>query len=507
MLPLKTMRRYRPSFSEFAELAQRSKVVPVFREVVADWLTPVTVAHHFKDATYLLESVVGGERWGRYSFIGLQPEYIVRGGGDRFERQGGPRAGVESGVDPWQRLREELRGWEASVPALPGLPRFWGGAVGYLAYDVVQRFEPSVGGAARAPGIDEFCWAIGGPLLAFDNLRQTLACVVPVRVEGAGDLRSLYDRAVEQVEKHLQEALAIRSAAPSFEPPDRALKAKVDVPESSFAPGAFEAAVRKAQEYIKAGDIFQVVLSQRFRQERRGLDAFALYRAMRVVNPSPYMYLLRLPGVEIVGASPETLVRLEEGVVHVRPIAGTRPRGGSEAEDQALAADLMADAKEVAEHVMLVDLGRNDVGRISEAGSVRISEAMIVERYSHVMHIVSNVLGRLAKGCDAFDVLRATFPAGTLSGAPKVRAMQIIAELEPTPRGIYGGAVGYIGFDGNLDAAIAIRTAVLQGDDIWLQAGAGIVEASRPEVEYEETLNKAKAALVALELARTISSE
>ena len=330
-------------------------------------------------------------------------------------------------------------------------------------------------------------------MLIFDNVRGTLRVVVPARADG--DSRAAYVRATDRIEATLA-ALDHPILPRRLHPPSPSRE--LELPTSSFDRPGFCAAVEQAKEHIRDGDIFQVVLSQRFRVPLGDTDVFDVYRAMRIINPSPYMYFLRMPDRLVAGASPETLVRLEDEQVHVRPIAGTRHRGRAEEEDREIAEELLADPKERAEHVMLVDLGRNDVGRISQPGTVSVTDRMIIERYSHVMHIVSNVVGDLAPGRDALDVLRATFPAGTLSGAPKVGAMQIIEDLEPERRGVYGGAVGYIGFDGNMDVAIAIRTIVAHKDEMWLQAGAGIVEASDPEKEYEETVNKARAGLVAV---------
>lgn len=487
------MSEYFPSSDEFERLSRCATVVPVYREVIADRLTPVlahaTLGH---DAgTFLLESVVGGEKWARYSFVGLAPELIVRGVADRFEKIVDGKIDQELGVDPWLCLRETLAEWKP--PEVDWLPRFWGGAVGYVSYDAVRTFEPSVGDALRRDDDWEFCFAVGGPVLIFDNVRGTLRVVVPVRV--GSDAKGSYARATERIDQTLA-ALDTPTLPRRLHPP--VPSAECELPESSFDRAGFCAAVEKAKQYIRAGDIFQVVLSQRFRLPLAGTDVFDVYRAMRIVNPSPYMYFVRMPDLIVAGASPETLVRLEDGHVYVRPLAGTRHRGRTDEEDLAIEQELLADPKERAEHVMLVDLGRNDVGRISRPGSVTVTDRMIVERYSHVMHIVSNVVGDLAPGRDALDVLRATFPAGTLSGAPKVRAMQIIEELEPERRGVYGGAVGYIGFDGNMDVAIAIRTIVACEDEMWLQAGAGIVEASDPDKEYEETVNKARAGLVAV---------
>ncbi len=487
------MSDYCPSADEFERLSEGVTVVPVYREVIADRLTPV-LAHATlgQDAgSYLLESVVGGEKWARYSFVGFAPEVIVRGVGDRFERVVDGKVERELGVDPWERLRETLAEWKP--PEVDWLPRFWGGAVGYVSYDAVRTFEPTVGAALGRDDDWEFCFAVGGTVLIFDNVRGTLRVVVPARVDGAGS--DAYARATERIEQALV-ALDHPTLPRRLHPPDS--RGEIELPASSFDRPGFCAAVEQAKEHIRAGDIFQVVLSQRFRVPLGDTDVFDVYRAMRIINPSPYMYFLRLPDRIVAGASPETLVRLEEGQAYVRPLAGTRPRGRTEEEDLAIEQELLADPKECAEHVMLVDLGRNDVGRISKTGTVSVTDRMLVERYSHVMHIVSNVVGDLAPGRDALDVLRATFPAGTLSGAPKVRAMQIIDDLEPERRGVYGGAVGYIGFDGNMDVAIAIRTIVAHKDEMWLQAGAGIVEASDPDKEYEETLNKARAGLVAV---------
>ncbi len=451
-----------------------------------------------RPGSFLLESVSGGETWARYSFVGCDPFMLVRGAGDRYERVMGNDLDVLTGVDPFEMLREDLAKYRP--PSLYWLPRFWGGAVGYVSYDAVRRFEPTVAPPLPlTPGQFELSFAIGGTLIIFDNQRQLVRVVVLCAVAEGVDRRRAFNDALTRLEE-IEARLAKAPRLPHLEPPDAA--AHTPLPASSFDEASFCAAVEKAQEHIRAGDIFQLVLSQRFRVPAAGIDPLDVYRAMRVLNPSPYMYFLRFPEVTIAGASPETLVRLEDGVAQVRPIAGTRPRGATPEEDDAIAEELLADPKERAEHVMLVDLGRNDIGRISEGGTVRITDEMVVERYSHVMHIVSNVAGQLAPGRDALDVLRATFPAGTLSGAPKVRAMQIIEALEPEPRGIYGGAVGYLGFDGNMDVAIAIRTVVEKGGDLILQAGAGIVEASDPKSEFDETVNKARAGLLAIAAAR-----
>jgi anthranilate synthase component 1 len=496
-----------PDRAEFTALADAgATVIPVQREVVADALTPVVARELLAKAfagepTFLLESVIGGEKWARYSFVGVGAEERVRGGGSRFEiqRRGEGLPTLETEVDPYERLREVLAEWvppPAEKLAPLKLPRFWGGAVGFLAYDAVRRFEPTVG---EPPGDeeDELAFGLGATLLIFDGLRQTLRVVVPARIRDGAD--EAYDRAAARIDAVVQ-ALEQPVRLDRIPMPSKDIRG--ELPPSSFTREAFEAAVETCKEHIRAGDIFQVVLSQRFELDASDLDPFALYRAMRVVNPSPYMFFVELPGVSVSGASPETLVRVEDGVATVRPIAGTRRRGESDAEDEERAADLLADPKERAEHVMLVDLGRNDLGRISKPGTVTLTDQMIVERFSHVIHLTSNVTGEIADGMDALDVLRATFPAGTLSGAPKVRAMQIIDELEPVRRGLYGGAVGYLGFDGNADLAIAIRTATIKDGKLALQSGAGIVEASDPAKEFDETVNKARAGLVAIEAAR-----
>jgi anthranilate synthase component 1 len=487
-----------PSFEEFSALAQGATVVPVTREILADALTPVMVWSTIggEAGSFLLESVEHGEKWGRFSFVGCRPSMIVRGRPGRVEidERGATRA-IDV-ADPWPALRDILAEWRPPEQALARLPRFWGGAVGYVAYDAVRTFEPSVG-ERRADAWD-FSFAIGGLLLAFDDLKQTVLGVSLRRIGQGSDLRADYDAACAELEE-LADELS-RPRVPRLLSPPKV--ANAPLPESSFGERGYCEAVLRAKEHIRAGDIFQVVLSQRFTIPARGVDLFDVYRMLRAINPSPYMYFLTMPEVRIAGASPETLVRVEGRRAEVRPIAGTRRRGASAEEDARIAQELLADPKERAEHVMLVDLGRNDLGRISEPGTVRVTERMIVERYSHVMHLVSNVEGELADGCDAIDVLRATFPAGTLSGAPKVRAMQIIDELEPEARGVYGGAIGYLSFTGNLDAAIAIRTVIETAGEIRVQAGAGIVEASDPRAEHEECLNKARAALGAIEAAR-----
>ena len=494
-----------PSFEEFVALRRTASVVPVTREVLADTLTPVGVhaALGAGEGSYLLESVVGGEKWGRFSFVGFEPDVRVRGRGDTFEvRRGSLSFGhveLRRGVDPWACLREMMARFRP--PEMPWLPRFWGGAVGYVAYDAVRAFEPAAARRedARPASEWDFSFSIGGPLVVFDDPRQTARVVIPVHSDVTDD-RAVYDDALARIDAvlvRMQRSVALRAMSPPGSPRHDAA-----LPPSQFARRDFEEAVVRAQEHIRAGDIFQLVLSQRFVVPSTGIDPFDVYRAMRAINPSPYMFFLRFAECRIAGASPETLVRLEAGTAEVRPIAGTRRRGGTDEADARAAGELLADPKERAEHVMLVDLGRNDLGRVCTPGSVKLTETMVVERYSHVMHMTSNVRGTLAPPRDALDLLAATFPAGTLTGAPKVRAMQLIEALEPGPRGLYGGAVGYLGWGGNLDVAIAIRTVVEQDGEFRVQAGAGIVDASEPAAEYEETVNKARAALAAIEAAR-----
>jgi len=484
-------------FSDFLTLAEDANVVPVRRTLLADGVTPVTALATLGEGpgSFLLESVTGGERWGRYSFVGFDPILRVRGKGATYERIDASGVQRSDDVDPFERLRQEMARYRPAE--VEGLPRFWGGAVGYVAYDAARRFEPKLG-EAGASNLPEFSFGIGGTVLIFDDRDKTLSVVVPSVVDG--DPRAAYDRAQQRIEAAVT-ALASPAQLSLLAPPDASRH--VELPPSSFDEGSYVEAVEHIKEHIRAGDIFQAVLAQRFLLDATGVSLLDVYRSMRALNPSPYMYFLRMEEACVAGASPETMVRVEDGRAELRPIAGTRPRGATPEEDEALERELLADPKERAEHVMLVDLGRNDIGRIARAGSVRIVERMRVERYSHVMHLVSDVVGDVAPGLDALDVLRATFPAGTLSGAPKLRAMQILDQLEPCARGIYGGAVGYLGFDGNLDLAIAIRTVVESDGKLELSAGAGIVEASDPHAEYRETLHKARAALVAVEAGRS----
>ncbi|GAB4559146.1 MAG: anthranilate synthase component I [Haliangiales bacterium] len=503
-----------PSRDAFLAAATRGNLIPVYRELVADSDTPVSAYAKLNQPDYgfILESVVGGENWASYSFIGGAPRAVLRCRDQRAELtwyEDGVAGETErwDAADPSAALAEVMGRF--TPVSMPGLPRFWGGAVGWMGYDLVRAFERLP--EQTAPGLDlpPLCVALTDTLVIFDNLRQTIKVVSAAHVPDPSQAGAVYDRAVARVDA-LADRLRSGSAAlrPLLPPPaDEDGSARLrwggeQEPRSTFPRPAFMAAVERVRDYILAGDIFQAVLSQRLEIDRGGLDLFDVYRALRVINPSPYMFHLAFPDACVTGASPETLVRCADGRVEVRPIAGTRPRGRDADEDERLARELLADPKECAEHLMLVDLGRNDVGRVVEIGSVDVSEFMKVERYSHVMHLVSHVRGQLAAGLHWHDVLRAAFPAGTLSGAPKIRAMEIIEELEPHRRGIYGGAVGYVSYSGNLDVAIAIRTLVSQGESIYVQAGGGIVHDSDPAAEYEETLNKARVILRAVALAR-----
>ena len=484
------------SFDEFKALAARGTFVPVCKEIMADLLTPVSAflkTAGQADYAFLLESVEGGEHLGRYSFLGKDPFLVLRAGRDgrATVEQAGVTAALDEPLVP--ALRRLMAGFTS--PTVAGLPRFTGGAVGFLGYDATPWFEtvPLAGGAAPDEGEPAAGFMLFDTVLAFDHVRHRILLISNARVRPDDDLESLYQFACAKIaflEGELHASVSEPRPRPGAAPAVR----------SNVTREAFESAVRKGQEYIAAGDVYQVVLSQRFEAEVEA-EPFTVYRALRHVNPSPYMFYVRMGPRAIVGASPEMLVRVENGRVQTHPIAGTRPRGRDEAEDVRLADELKADEKERAEHVMLVDLGRNDVGRVSEYGSVRVPQFMGLERYSHVMHLVSVVEGKLAADCDRLDALVSCFPAGTVSGAPKIRAMEIIAELEPDRRGLYAGAVGYLDFAGNLDFCIAIRTIVMNGARASIQAGAGIVIDSNPAAEFEETRSKAGALLRALDLA------
>ena len=520
---------YHPTREGFKALTEHGNLVPVYRELNADLETPVSVYLKLRGRgeSFLLESVEGGEQLARYSFIGANPSrvFIVRG--DRVMLRDHNSRVVEQPMtgDPLEALRAVMQQHRA-VP-IPGLPRFFGGAVGFLSYDMVRHFErvraPAPSNAPTAGlddggGIPDAIFLLSDTLIAFDHVKHRALIIANAKLEG--DLTASYDDAVGRIEEivsSLEQPLT-RDHSPRASAGSRPILASMPPPaphfgsnghtlHSNVTPEEFGDQVRRAQEHIAAGDIFQVVLSQRF-QGVTDADAFTIYRALRRLNPSPYMFFLDFGELQLIGSSPEMMVRLEEGVAQLNPIAGTRARGGNDIEDERLEAELRADPKERAEHVMLVDLGRNDLGRVSEYGSVQVPDFMTVERYSHVMHLVSRLTGRLRSGLDGFDLVRATFPAGTVSGAPKVRAMEIIQELETTRRGPYAGAVGYFGFptqdnSGNMDMCITIRTIVMHGQHAFVQAGAGIVADSIPEQEHQECVNKAGALVEAIRLAES----
>ena len=503
---------YHPGLNEFRQLAQgEANLIPVYREFPADLETPVSVYLKLMDGggpSFLLESVEGGEQVGRYSFVGVDPRGLISLQGDRV--RDARAAGVEKrtldvGEDILDVLRVELQRFRPA--ALPGLPRFSGGAVGYLGYDVVRFFERLPETAERVLDIPDAIFLLADTLVVFDHARHRLLILSNARVNGDahvyGDVEGAYVEAIQRIERVSERLLRPLPAVPHLRWGARSGRGDELVAlASNISRERFEAIVFEAKEHIAAGDIFQVVLSQRLTR-RTAAHPFAVYRALRMLNPSPYMFYFDFVDhdMQVIGASPEMHVRLEDGVASVRPIAGTRRRGADEAEDRVLEEQLRNDPKERAEHVMLVDLGRNDVGRVSDFGSVRVRDLMVVERYSHVMHLVSHVEGRLRDGLDAFDLMRATFPAGTVSGAPKVKAMEIIEKLEGQRRGLYAGAIGYFSYDGSMDTCIAIRTMLMQHDTIHIQAGAGIVADSDPTREHEECLNKARALAVAVERA------
>jgi anthranilate synthase component 1 len=501
------MPRHVPDPATFRSLFGQASCVPVYRQLMADGLTPVSafLRLHRGGQGFLFESVIGGEKVGRYSFLGTEPflRFEARGREVRIEPTDGSR-GLSAffSDDPIEALRETVDRYR--MPHVPGLPRFLGGAVGYAGYDAVRYVEHLPDAPPDDRGLPDLAFGFYDRMVVFDHIRKTVLVVVAARNEsGKSDPASAaraYERACAQVDELVER---ISRSGPALPPLDIDTTGPPTVcPVSNFTREAYEHVVRRCQEYIRAGDIFQVVPSQRFALPTRA-QPFDIYRVLRVVNPSPFLFFLPYADFALIGCSPEILVRVEEGLVTIRPIAGTRPRGRDESEDAVLARELLADPKERAEHIMLVDLGRNDVGRVAKSGSVRLTELMAVERYSHVMHITSNVTGELAPGMSAFDALRAGLPAGTVSGAPKVRAMQIIDEMEPQRRGPYAGAVGYVDFSGNMDTCIALRTVVVQEGTAYIQAGGGVVYDSDPGAEYDETVNKARALIKAIEIAET----
>jgi anthranilate synthase component 1 len=489
-----------PSVEEFSELARRGNVVPISAEFIADNETPVSAFKKLDGGGYsfLFESTEKNDVSGRFSFVGIDPRIVIKAYGNELRIvESGEERRAEIRGNPLDSLRKLMARYQF-VPR-PELSRFCGGAVGFLGYEAIHFFEPKVPAAGRDElQLPEMVFMVTSCLLIFDHRLRTLKIVANAFLED-GSLKNVYARAVESIE------VIAHKLAKSAELPLAATTDFESEPvHSNFHPDEFKHAVERAKEYIRAGDIFQIVLSQRFESDFGG-DPLDFYRCLRFINPSPYMFCLKFgDDFALVGSSPEMHVRLTGDAVEIRPLAGTRPRGATSAQDDRNAAELLADPKERAEHIMLVDLARNDVGRVSDFGTVRVTELMEIERYSHVMHIVSNVTGRLRTGCTGFDLVKATFPAGTVSGAPKIRAMQIISELEATRRGCYAGAIGYFGFDGNVDSCIALRCAVLKNGNAYFQAGAGIVADSNPHTEYEETVNKARAMAKALSMATRI---
>jgi anthranilate synthase component 1 len=484
-----------PSLSDFKRLATQGNLIPIFDEIHFDWETPIFAFRKIDDGkfSFLLESVEGGEKWGRYSFLGSGSFCLFRSKGEEFEiLKNGEVLRKGRAKDPLQPL-EEFMGCYRPVPQ-DGLPRFSGGAVGYISYDAVRSFEKIPTRLQRDIDIYDCSFMVTDLLLAFDNLKKRIKVIFNLFLDGQQSLEEAYQEAQEKIESTIAKLQKRHPALPVREPfspcPLR----------SNFSKEDYMKVVERAKEYIRAGDIIQVVPSQRFSAEVH-CEPFDIYRALRSINPSPYLFYLKMNDTILMGSSPEVMVRLEDKQVELRPIAGTRKRGKTREEDLTLKKDLLADEKEKAEHIMLVDLGRNDVGRVSEIGSVKVTELMTVEKYSHVMHLVSNVRGTLAPGKNAFDVFRAAFPAGTVSGAPKIRAMEIIEELEPFCRGFYAGAVGYFSFLGNMDTCITIRSILIKDGRAYVQAGGGVVADSDPEKEYEETLHKARAVFKAIQLA------
>ena len=487
---------YNPTFESFVKSAEKGNLIPVYREILADTETPVTALMKLSSRShaFLFESVEGGEKWGRYTFLGADPVMTVSiRGQDVFLQREGKKRSLKHRGDPLEVLRKLLAHYRPAP--VEGLPRFYGGAVGFFGYDMVRFFERLPRRTFDNLQTDIATFLITDTVLIFDNIRHTIKVVACVSTEERDDLQALYEEGKEKIEDMIR---LIKDPLEKGDPP-KALKEEISL-QSNMTSESFKEIVRRAKEYIASGDIIQVVLSQRF-ERKNDMNPIDLYRALRYVNPSPYLFYLKLDDLILIGSSPEVMVRLEEGTVELRPIAGTRRRGETEQEDRDLADELLKDPKEKAEHTMLVDLGRNDLGRIAFAGSVQVNKLMAVERYSHVMHLVSTVQAQLASDRDCFDVLRATFPAGTLTGAPKIRAMEIIDELESSGRGPYGGAVGYFSYSGNMDFGITIRTMVLKDGKVFIQAGAGIVADSDPDSEYEETVNKAAGMMQAICLA------
>jgi anthranilate synthase component 1 len=486
-----------PDYQTFCEMASQFDAVPISRRLLCDGLTPVSAFRRIDDqkTACLFESVIGGENVGRYSFLAVDPQMQVSSRGDQVTVSANGKSETFQADNPLLEVRQRIEA--VSVAQLPGMPPFTGGAVGYAGYDVVRYVENLPNPPLDDRGLNDMSFAFYDSMLVFDHITKTLTVLALAWPARHDSLAVAYDQATQRLEELVaqlniptHDLPCVDAIAPTCDPPDY---------ESNFTQDQFEEAVRKCIEYIRAGDIFQVVLSQRLKVEIE-CDPFEIYRSLRVLNPSPFMFFLRTDEATLVGSSPEIMCRVVDNEMTVRPLAGTRPRGATAAEDLALETELLADEKERAEHVMLVDLGRNDVGRVAKYRSIKLPDVMVVERYSHVMHISSTVTGQLRDDCDAFDALMASLPAGTVSGAPKVRAMEIIDELEPHRRGPYAGAVGYIDYSENMDTCIALRTMVIKDNIAYVQAGAGMVADSNPTSEYEETLNKARGLLRAIQM-------
>ena len=500
---------YYPSKQEFIAKSSQGNLIPVYREILADLETPVSAFQKIDEGeySYLLESVEGGEKIARFSFLGSRPSLIIKSKDKKIEiiemDNRTPEPGREPKCkvkkfafkgDPLTKIKELMDNFK--FVQVEGLPRFCGGLVGYMGYDTVRFFEQLPDGNPDDLGLADYIFILTDTILIFDHLEHKIKVVANVQIEGNPELA--YQEAIGKIDRIIEKISGPNRKIKNVETGKR-LQKKLEI-KSNFTREEFESTVLKAQEYIRAGDIIQVVLSQRFEIELSS-SPFDVYRNLRSLNPSPYMFYLKFADLVLVGSSPELHVRCENNLVEVRPIAGTRQRGKNEKEDRLLSKELLNDPKERAEHIMLVDLGRNDIGRVCEYDSIKVQELMTIEKYSHVIHIVSDIIGRLKKNEDIFSLLRVTFPAGTVSGAPKIRAMEIIDELEKTRRGPYAGIVGYLSFSGNLDSCIIIRTLVIKGRKAYLQAGAGIVAYSDPAKEYQETVNKAKALIEAIKLA------
>jgi len=498
------MKHYSPDFEEFRNLAEKGNTIPVCRQLLADALTPVMAYQRLSrpagfaraSHSFLLESVVGGERIARYSFVGAEPDLVVKAVRDEMTvSRLGQQDEVITTHDPLAELGKLMSGYKHVSAA--GLPRFTGGIVGYAGYDVIRYYEDLGPGPDDDRHLPDLSFGLYRTMVIFDHVSKTVKIVANAHI--ADDPGQAYAEATDAIERTIQK---LRDPAGLGVGEIQLAHLPQKPYQSNFTRAGYMKVVDACKEYIRAGDIFQVVPSQRLNISTSA-SAFDIYRALRVVNPSPFMFLLDSPDATLIGSSPEILCRVEDGLITNRPLAGTRPRGQTPEQDQALEAELLADEKERSEHIMLVDLGRNDVGRVAKPNSIELSDVMTVERYSHVMHIVSNVTGQLADGMTALDALRATLPVGTVSGAPKIRAMEIIDEFEPTRRGPYAGAVGYVDFSGNMDTCIALRTMVCCGGKVYIQAGGGVVADSVPANEYQETLNKARALIRAVEVAES----